>query len=116
MGKVTEDKMLRLFHKGEMVAEVPADALAEEAPIYHKPSKEAAYFAEFQQMKMETPKVENYKETLFALLQQPTIASKEWVYDQYDYQVRTSTVVTPVQMQQLYVYAVQKRISNDDRL
>ncbi|MGQ0518795.1 phosphoribosylformylglycinamidine synthase II, partial [Bacillus sp. D-CC] len=56
---------------------------------------EAAYFAEFQEMKMETPKVENYKETLFALLQQPTIASKEWVYDQYDYQVRTSTVVTP---------------------
>ncbi len=95
MGKVTEDKMLRLFHKGEKVAEVPADALAEEAPIYHKPSKEAAYFAEFQAMKMETPKVENYKETLFALLQQPTIASKEWVYDQYDYQVRTSTVVTP---------------------
>ena len=95
MGKVTEDKMLRLFHKGEKVAEVPADALAEEAPIYHKPSKEAAYFAEFQAMKMETPKVENYKETLFALLQQSTIASKEWVYDQYDYQVRTSTVVTP---------------------
>lgn len=95
MGKVTEDKMLRLFHKGEKVAEVPADALAEEAPIYHKPSKEAVYFAEFQAMKMETPKVEDYKETLFALLQQPTIASKEWVYDQYDYQVRTSTVVTP---------------------
>lgn len=95
MGKVTEDKMLRLFHKGEMVAEVPADALAEEAPIYHKPSKEATYFKEFQEMKMETPKVDNYRETLLALLQQPTIASKEWVYDQYDYQVRTSTVVTP---------------------
>lgn len=95
IGKVTDDKMLRLFHKGEMVAEVPADALAEEAPVYHKPSKEPAYFAEFQNMNVETPQVEDYNETLLALLSQPTIASKEWVYDQYDYQVRTSTVVTP---------------------
>ena len=39
--------------------------------------------------------VEDYKETLLSLLQQPTIASKEWVYDQYDYMVRTSTVVAP---------------------
>ncbi|MBO9131271.1 phosphoribosylformylglycinamidine synthase subunit PurL [Bacillus sp. 165] len=95
IGKVTEDKMLRLFHKGEMVAEVPADALAEEAPVYHKPSQEPAYFNKFQNMTVETPKVEDYKETLINLLEQPTIASKEWVYDQYDYQVRTNTVVAP---------------------
>ena len=95
VGEVTEDKNLTLFHKGEMVAEVPADALAEEAPVYHKPSSEPAYFSEFQQMTVEAPKVKDYKETLLALLQQPTIASKEWVYDQYDYMVRTSTVVAP---------------------
>ena len=41
------------------------------------------------------PAVADYKETLSALLQAPTIASKEWVYDQYDHQVRTSTVVAP---------------------
>ena len=41
-------KCLRLLHKGEVVAEVPADALAEEAPVYHKPSAEPAYFREFQ--------------------------------------------------------------------
>lgn len=95
IGKVTNDKMLRLYHNGAIVAEVPADALAEEAPVYHKPSSEPAYFAEFQGMKLETPAVNDYKETLLALLQQPTVASKEWVYDQYDYQVRTNTVVTP---------------------
>ena len=38
VGAVTDDKMLRLLHKGEVVADVPADALAEEAPVYHKPS------------------------------------------------------------------------------
>lgn len=95
IGVVTDDKMLRLTHKGEVVANVPADALAEEAPVYHKPSSEPAYFREFQAMENEVPEVDNYKETLIKLLQQPTIASKEWVYDQYDYMVRTSTVVTP---------------------
>ena len=95
VGEVTEDKNLTLFHNGEMVAQVPADALAEEAPVYHKPSSEPAYFGEFQKMTVEAPKVEDYKETLLSLLQQPTIASKEWVYDQYDYMVRTSTVVAP---------------------
>lgn len=95
IGKVTDDKRLRLLHKGEVVADVPVDALAEEAPVYHKPSQEAAYYKEFQGMETPAPKVEDYKETLKALLQQPTIASKEWVYDQYDHQVRTSTVVSP---------------------
>lgn len=95
VGEVTADKNLTLFHKGKMIAQVPADALAEEAPVYHKPSSEPQYFRDFQQMTPETPKLADYKETLVALLQQPTIASKEWVYDQYDYMVRTSTVVAP---------------------
>lgn len=95
IGRVTDDKMLRLLHNGEVVAEVPADALAEDAPVYHKPSAEPAYYAAFQAIENTEPVVTDYKETLNALLKAPTIASKEWVYDQYDYQVRTSTVVKP---------------------
>ncbi|WP_160724242.1 phosphoribosylformylglycinamidine synthase subunit PurL [Bacillus sp. USDA818B3_A] len=95
IGKVTSDKQVRLFHKGEIVADVPADALAEDAPVYHKPSKEPSYYAEFQAMENEVPQVEDLKETLVGLLSQPTVASKEWVYEQYDYMVRTSTVVAP---------------------
>lgn len=95
IGRVTDDKMLRLLHKGQVVAEVPADALAEDAPVYHKPSAEPAYYAQFQTIENTEPAVTDYKETLIALLKAPTIASKEWVYDQYDYQVRTSTVVKP---------------------
>ncbi|MFS0880618.1 phosphoribosylformylglycinamidine synthase subunit PurL [Metabacillus niabensis] len=95
VGKVTDDKMLRLFHKGEVVCELPVDALAEEAPVYHKPSAVPAYYKEFQAMDVAPLKVDNYKETLINLLKQPTIASKEWVYDQYDYMVRTNTVVAP---------------------
>ncbi|WP_174733560.1 phosphoribosylformylglycinamidine synthase subunit PurL [Mesobacillus harenae] len=95
IGLVTDDKQLRLIHNGETVAEVPADALAEEAPVYHKPSSEPEYFRLYQEMPNETPGVADYQETLLSLLKQPTIASKEWVYDQYDYMVRTNTVVAP---------------------
>jgi phosphoribosylformylglycinamidine synthase subunit PurL len=95
IGKVTSDKQVRLFHKGEMVADVPADALAEDAPVYHKPSKEPGYYAEFQAMENDVPMVEDVKETLLKILSQPTVASKEWVYQQYDYMVRTNTVVAP---------------------
>ncbi|MFC0273208.1 phosphoribosylformylglycinamidine synthase subunit PurL [Metabacillus herbersteinensis] len=95
VGKVTDDKMLRLFHNGEVVAELPVDALAEDAPVYHKPSKVPSYYHEFQAMEVEPIQVSDYKLTLVNLLKQPTIASKEWVYDQYDYMVRTNTVVAP---------------------
>lgn len=95
IGVVTDDKMLRLVHNGEVVANVPADALAEDAPVYHKPSREPEYFREFQEMENDIPVVEDYNETLMNLLKQPTIASKEWVYNQYDYMVRTNTVVAP---------------------
>jgi phosphoribosylformylglycinamidine synthase II len=94
IGRVTDDKMLRLYYHGEIAAEIPVDALAKDAPVYHKPSKEPAYYREFQTMEY-VPTVDNYEETLLSLLAQPTIASKEWVYEQYDYMVRTNTVVPP---------------------
>jgi len=95
IGQVTDDKMLRLLHNGEVVSNVPADALAEDAPVYYKPSREPEYFREFQAMGNDIPAVGDYNEALVKLLQQATIASKEWVYDQYDYMVRTNTIVAP---------------------
>lgn len=95
IGTVTDDKKLRLIHNGEVVADVPVDALAEDAPVYHKPSKVPAYFEEFQAMENDIPQVADLKETLLKLLSQPTIASKESVYQQYDYMVRTNTIVSP---------------------
>jgi phosphoribosylformylglycinamidine synthase len=96
VGQVTDDKKLRLLHKGEVVADVPVDALAEDAPVYHKPSKVPAYYEAFQSEKTQwIPTIADVKDTLLSLLQQPTIASKEWVYEQYDYMVQTNTVVSP---------------------
>ncbi|WP_107943586.1 phosphoribosylformylglycinamidine synthase subunit PurL [Metasolibacillus fluoroglycofenilyticus] len=95
IGRVTDDKMLRLLHKGEVVAELQADILAEEAPVYYMPDAEPAYFAQYQAMENAEPAVTDYKETLVKLLKAPTIASKEWAYSQFDSEARTSTVVGP---------------------
>ncbi|WP_028784673.1 phosphoribosylformylglycinamidine synthase subunit PurL [Thalassobacillus devorans] len=95
VGEVIEERRFRLLHLGEVVADVPVDALAEDAPVYHQPSSVPEYYKEFQAMEDYQPIFENYEETLLQLLQQPTIASKEWVYDQYDSMVQTNTVVTP---------------------
>ncbi|MEQ6388127.1 phosphoribosylformylglycinamidine synthase subunit PurL [Bacillaceae bacterium S4-13-58] len=95
VGVVTDDQRFRLLHNGEVVADVPVDALAEDAPVYHKPDREPESLAYHQNLKMEVPQVEDLRDTLLKLLAQPTIASKEWVYDQYDSMVQTNTVVVP---------------------
>ncbi|KGX88247.1 phosphoribosylformylglycinamidine synthase subunit PurL [Pontibacillus litoralis] len=95
IGEVMEEQVLRLQFAGETVAEVPVDALAEEAPVYYPESKEPEYFTTFQQQPDYVPVVDNEEEMVLQLLQQSTIASKEWVYDQYDTMVGTNTVVTP---------------------
>ncbi|WP_252315745.1 phosphoribosylformylglycinamidine synthase subunit PurL [Sinobaca sp. H24] len=94
VGEVIEEQVLRLIHNGEVVADVPVDSLAEDAPVYHPASSEPAYYRENQEIKW-LPDVEDVQETLLRLLKQPTIASKEWIYDQYDYMVQTNTVVQP---------------------
>ncbi|SHF82260.1 phosphoribosylformylglycinamidine synthase subunit PurL [Ornithinibacillus halophilus] len=95
VGQVVEEKVFRIKQHGDIQAEIPVDALAEEAPVYHMPSKEANYYKEFQNIQCNVPVVENHASVLKELLQQPTIASKEWVYDQYDSMVQTNTVVAP---------------------
>jgi phosphoribosylformylglycinamidine synthase len=95
VGEVIEEKVLRLVHQGEVAAEVPVDALAEDAPVYHKPSKVPAYYEAFQAMKPITPVVEDVMATWKDVLAMPSIASKRWVYEQYDHMVQTSTVVAP---------------------
>ncbi|HFC9198187.1 TPA: phosphoribosylformylglycinamidine synthase subunit PurL [Enterococcus faecium] len=95
IGKVTDDGQYRLYHQGEEVANLPVDALAEDAPVYHKEIKEPARIAEFQQLAPYQPVIEEPGQVLLDLLQQPTIASKRSIYETYDSQVQTNTVVRP---------------------
>ncbi|HAQ7363473.1 TPA: phosphoribosylformylglycinamidine synthase subunit PurL [Enterococcus faecium] len=95
IGKVTDDGQYRLYHQGEEVANLPVDALAEDAPVYHKEMKEPARISEFQQLAPYQPVIEEPGQVLLDLLQQPTIASKRSIYETYDSQVQTNTVVRP---------------------
>jgi phosphoribosylformylglycinamidine synthase II len=96
VGKVTDDGRLRLFHKGEQVADMPVKALVDECPVYNKPSKEPAYYSENAAVDTTAyAEVTDLTGALKQVLASPTVASKEWVYNQYDYMVRTSTAVQP---------------------
>lgn len=95
IGKVTDDGQYRLYHQGKEVANLPVDALAEDAPVYHKEMKEPARIADFQRLAPYQPVIEEPGQVLLDLLQQPTIASKRSIYETYDSQVQTNTVVRP---------------------
>ena len=95
IGVVTDDGQYRLYHNDIEVANLPVDALAEDAPTYYKEYQEPARIAEFAQMDNFIPTVISANETLLNLLQQSTIASKKLVYETFDSKVRTNTVVGP---------------------
>src|SRR5699024_2875213 len=81
--------------EGELKSDVPVDALTEDVPVRNMPAQEAVYYQTFQQMNVDVPEVTNYAETLEKLLAQPTIASKEWAYSQFDSKAQMRAVVGP---------------------
>lgn len=95
IGQVTDDGLYRLYHKGLEVAHLPVDALAEDAPVYQKERKEPERIKQFETLSDFNPKISDGTATLLELLQQPTIASKKMIYQTYDSQVQTNTVVLP---------------------
>jgi phosphoribosylformylglycinamidine synthase II len=98
IGRVTSDGIMRVRNNGAVVAEIPAKALAEEAPLYSREArKRTAESAEDAEVikKISANPAFSAAESLRQLLLDPTIASKNWVYRQYDHTVRTGTVVKP---------------------
>src|SRR6058998_3166889 len=97
IGHVTSDGMMRVRNNGEIAAEIPAKALAEEAPLYSREAKApvaASLWDASSPAGRRLQKTDNHK-ALRQLLWGPTIASKNWVYRQYDHTVRTGTIVKP---------------------
>ncbi|WP_164219079.1 phosphoribosylformylglycinamidine synthase subunit PurL [Virgibacillus sp. YIM 98842] len=95
VGKVIKDKAFRIKHHGEVMADIPVDALTEDVPEYEMPSEEAEYFKRFQQMENTVPPVEDHAQIMKQLLQQPTIASKEWAYSQFGSDADENMLVPP---------------------
>ncbi|MDW8167290.1 MAG: phosphoribosylformylglycinamidine synthase subunit PurL [Acidobacteriota bacterium] len=94
IGRVTDDGRLRVFHRGHLVADLPNRLLAEEAPVYHRPMKPVTTGdeVEWDRVHAEPAPLE---EVLRQMLRSPNLASKQWVYRQYDHMVRTNTILLP---------------------
>ena len=97
IGVVTEGPMVRYFMNGELVSEIPAESLVlgGGAPQYEREYKEPAYFQEskkFDIANIEQPK--DFVQAAQQLIALPNIASKRWIYEQYDSMVGTATMTT----------------------
>ncbi|HXQ24033.1 MAG TPA: phosphoribosylformylglycinamidine synthase subunit PurL [Candidatus Acidoferrales bacterium] len=96
VGRVTDDGLLRVQFHGEEVARLPIALLTEAAPAYERPAAPLPEFEALQELELnQIPPTGDYNQALLTLLDSPNIASKAWVYRQYDYLVRSNTVVEP---------------------
>ena len=99
IGRVTSDGIMRVRNNGAIAAEIPAKALADEAPLYSRDAKSPAVAASLRDARSSLTERRlqetDVHESLRELLRDPTIASKNWVYRQYDHTVRTGTMVKP---------------------
>src|SRR5690625_7695492 len=83
IGKVIEEKAFRIIHQEKIWAEVPVDALDEDAPVYHLTSKEPVLFKENQKKTAKLPKIEDISTAFKEMLKRPTIADKQHMYSQF---------------------------------
>src|SRR5512137_462633 len=96
IGVVTDTGRMVVRSHGKVVADIPARKLANEAPIYNREAREPAYLKEVRSFRLqEVPALTDPADALKKLLAWPVIASKNWVYRQYDHMVRDNTVVCP---------------------
>jgi len=93
VGRVTDDGKLRVKNHGTVVAEIPNRELADEAPLYDRPHNVAPY----RPAPMEAPKFssDDLNNDLLKLVASGDLCSKRWIYQQYDYTVRTNTIAGP---------------------
>jgi phosphoribosylformylglycinamidine (FGAM) synthase-like enzyme len=96
IGTVTDTGRMVVRHHGKIVADIPARKIADESPVYQREANEPAYLGGVRAFNLSgVPDTRDPAANLKALLSWPTIASKNWVYRQYDHMVRDNTVVCP---------------------
>ncbi len=93
IGEVTDTGRVVVSRSGKIQADLPADFLAE-GLVYERPTKRPTYVDEIASRKVSVEAGDTLSE-IRVLLSAPTIASKRWVYEQYDHNVRHGTVIRP---------------------
>jgi phosphoribosylformylglycinamidine synthase len=95
IGTVTDGGALRIAHRGERVAEVPAASLSEDAPLYHRAAERPADVDTAWANGPTLPEHVDVADALRVLLDDPAIGDRSWIYEQYDHQLFLNTVVEP---------------------
>jgi phosphoribosylformylglycinamidine synthase subunit PurL len=98
IGEVKEGDRMVVRHKGVVVADLPAKSLTDEAPVYDQPAQEPVHIAAARDWRVDSVldlKSDGVGEALGKLLAHPTIASKRWVWQQYDHMVMSGCTVEP---------------------
>ena len=96
VGEVTADGMVTLTEGGAVVAQVPAKALADDAPVYHRESSKPGYVERLAAFDTTgVPACTDLGGALLRLIGSPSVASKRWIWEQYDHQVGAGTVIGP---------------------
>ena len=96
IGFVTDTGRMVVKQHGKVVADIPAKKIADESPVYQREAQEPEYLKEVRAFRLdEIPQTTDPKADLLTLLSWPTIASKNWVYRQYDHMVRDGSAVCP---------------------
>jgi phosphoribosylformylglycinamidine synthase len=95
IGEVTSTGRLEVFDGDEKVADVPVEALAEEGPVYDRPSARPEWIDELQNRPSGDEPPADLGKALLALLASPEIASKRWVWEQYDHMIFLGTLQGP---------------------
>ncbi len=96
VGVVTDTGRMVVRHGGKIVADIPAKKIADESPVYQRDLKEPEYLKEVRAFRIDgIADTKNPADDLKKLLAWPTIASKNWIYRQYDHMVRDGSVVCP---------------------
>jgi len=95
IGRVRDTGHMLVIHDGETVADIPVEALTEEAPRYDRPMKARNLEPKVPSQESVAKTGRDYTQDLVRLLSCGNIASKRWVYRQYDHMVRTNTAVLP---------------------
>ncbi len=96
VGRVTGDGVMRVREGKRTVASIPAKALVDDAPVYHRPLTRPAWQDDIQRLNVDDiPLPRDYGDVLLQLLASPTIASKAMVWEQYDHMLFLNTVVGP---------------------
>jgi phosphoribosylformylglycinamidine synthase II len=96
IGFVTDTGRMVVKHHGQVIADIPAKKIADESPVYQRESQEPAYLKDVRAFRLDSiADTKSPADDLKKLLAWPSIASKNWVYRQYDHMVRDGSVVCP---------------------